>query len=64
MSHDHHPHDIEIMGDQRLLAAIAINILLTLAQVINGVMFVAEIITGIIGDSTRRRFRGQRHEWG
>ncbi len=37
MSHDHH-HDLEVMGDRRLLAAIAINMLLTLAQVIGGII--------------------------
>ncbi len=37
MSHDHH-HDLETIGDQRLLIAIAINMLLTLAQVIGGII--------------------------
>ena len=37
MGHDHHHHDIEIMGDRRLGWAIAINMVLTLAQVIGGI---------------------------
>ena len=38
MSHDHHHHDIDSMGDRRLIVAIAINMLLTLAQVIGGIV--------------------------
>ncbi len=38
MGHDHHHHDLDTMGDRRLLTAIAINMLLTLAQVIGGVI--------------------------
>ena len=34
----HHHHDVESMGDRRLGFAIAINILLTVAQVIGGVI--------------------------
>ncbi|HFE38576.1 MAG TPA: cation transporter [Gammaproteobacteria bacterium] len=37
MAHDHH-HDVETMGDRRLGWAIAINMLLTLAQVVGGVV--------------------------
>ena len=38
MGHKHHAHhDIETIGDRRLIAAIAINMLLTLAQVIGGI---------------------------
>ncbi len=37
MGHDHH-HDVETMGDQRLLIAIIINMLLTLAQVVGGII--------------------------
>jgi len=37
MGHEHH-HDVETMGDQRLLIAIVINMLLTLAQVIGGII--------------------------
>ncbi len=37
MGHDHH-HDIEAMGDRRLGWAIAINMLLTLAQIVGGVV--------------------------
>jgi len=37
LSHNHH-HDADAMGDQRLLTAIAINMLLTLAQVIGGIV--------------------------
>ena len=37
MGHEHH-HDLETMGDRRLIAAIAINMLLTLAQVIGGII--------------------------
>lgn len=36
--HHHHHHDVESMGDRRLGFAIAINILLTVAQVIGGVI--------------------------
>lgn len=38
MTHDHHHHDIDTMGDHRLGWAIAINMLLTLAQVIGGII--------------------------
>jgi cobalt-zinc-cadmium efflux system protein len=40
MGHDHHHyhHDLEQMGDRRLLWAITINMLLTLAQIIGGVI--------------------------
>lgn len=39
MAHDHHHHhDIETMGDRRLGWAIAINMLLTLAQVVGGIV--------------------------
>ncbi|WP_456379828.1 cation diffusion facilitator family transporter [Thiolapillus sp.] len=38
MGHDHHHHDIDAMGDRRLGWAIAINMLLTLAQVIGGII--------------------------
>jgi len=39
MSHEHHHHhDIEAMGDRRLIVAIAINMLLTLAQVVGGII--------------------------
>ncbi|NOZ54113.1 MAG: cation transporter [Gammaproteobacteria bacterium] len=34
----HHHHDTETMGDRRLTAAIAVNMLLTLAQVIGGIV--------------------------
>ena len=34
----HHHHDVETMGDRRLIAAIAVNMLLTLAQVIGGIV--------------------------
>lgn len=37
MGHEHH-HDVETMGDQRLLIAIIINMLLTLAQVVGGIV--------------------------
>ncbi len=37
MGHDHH-HDVETMGDRRLGWAIAINMLLTLVQVIGGIV--------------------------
>lgn len=38
MGHDHHQHDIEIMGDRRLGWAIAINMVLTVAQIIGGII--------------------------
>ncbi len=38
MGHEHHHHDVDAMGDRRLGWAIAINMLLTLAQVIGGVL--------------------------
>jgi len=39
MAHEHHHHhDIETMGDRRLIVAIAINMLLTLAQVVGGIV--------------------------
>ncbi len=38
MAHDHDHHDVDTMGDRRLGWAIAINMLLTLAQVIGGVV--------------------------
>jgi len=39
MGHEHHHnHDIDAMGDRRLIAAIAVNMLLTLAQVIGGIV--------------------------
>ncbi len=38
MAHDHHHHDVESMGDRRLGWAIAINMLLTLAQIVGGVL--------------------------
>ncbi len=39
MGHDHHHHhDIDIMDDRRLIWAIAINMLLTLAQIIGGIV--------------------------
>jgi len=39
MSHDHvHHHDIESMGDRRLLFAIVANMLLTVAQVVGGIV--------------------------
>ncbi len=38
MSHDHSHHDVETMGDRRLLVAIVINMLLTLAQVVGGIL--------------------------
>jgi cobalt-zinc-cadmium efflux system protein len=37
-SHNHHHHDVDNMGDRRLSFAIAINMLLTLAQVIGGIV--------------------------
>ncbi len=38
MGHDHHHHDVDTMDDHRLGWAIAINMLLTLAQVIGGIV--------------------------
>jgi len=38
MAHEHHHHDVDAMGDRRLGWAIAINMLLTLAQIIGGVL--------------------------
>lgn len=38
MAHDHHHHDVDAMNDRRLGWAIAINMLLTLAQVIGGII--------------------------
>ncbi|NOX77088.1 MAG: cation transporter [Gammaproteobacteria bacterium] len=38
MSHDHQHHDIDTMGDRRLLIAIAFNMLLTLVQVVGGIL--------------------------
>ncbi len=38
MAHDHEHHDVDSMGDRRLGWAIAINMLLTLAQVIGGII--------------------------
>ena len=39
MAHEHHHHhDIETMGDRWLIVAIAINMLLTLAQVVGGII--------------------------
>ncbi len=39
MGHNHnHHHDLDTMGDRRLLTAIVINMLLTLAQVIGGII--------------------------
>lgn len=38
MAHDHAHHDVEAMGDRRLAIAIAFNMLLTLAQIIGGVL--------------------------
>ena len=38
MSHDHHHHGVERMGDRRLLVAIIANLVLTLAQVVGGVV--------------------------
>ncbi len=36
--HDHHHHDVEGMGDRRLIWAIVINMVLTLAQVVGGIL--------------------------
>ncbi len=38
MAHDHDHHDVESMGDKRLGWAIAVNMLLTIAQIIGGVI--------------------------
>jgi len=38
LAHDHSHHDVETMGDQRLLIAIVINMLLTLVQVVGGIV--------------------------
>ncbi len=38
MAHEHHHHDVDAIGDRRLGWAIAINMLLTLAQIIGGVL--------------------------
>ncbi|MCF6346192.1 MAG: cation diffusion facilitator family transporter [Thiomicrorhabdus sp.] len=38
MAHDHHHHNVEEMDDRKLGWAIAINMLLTLAQIIGGVL--------------------------
>ncbi len=38
MAHDHSHHDVDTMGDRRLLIAIVINMLLTLAQVVGGIV--------------------------
>ncbi len=38
MGHEHHHHDVDAMDDRRLGWAIAINMLLTLAQIIGGVL--------------------------
>jgi cobalt-zinc-cadmium efflux system protein len=38
MAHNHSHHDVEAMGDRRLLVAIVINMLLTLAQVAGGIL--------------------------
>ncbi len=38
MSHDHHHHNVDAMDDRKLGWAIAINMLLTLAQIIGGVL--------------------------
>ncbi|VAW85603.1 Cobalt-zinc-cadmium resistance protein CzcD [hydrothermal vent metagenome] len=39
MGHEHHSHhDIETMGDRRLIVAIAVNMLLTVAQIIGGIV--------------------------
>ncbi|HED40140.1 MAG TPA: cation transporter, partial [Chromatiales bacterium] len=37
MGHEHH-HEVETMGDRRLFVAITINMLLTLAQIIGGIV--------------------------
>jgi len=38
MAHDHSHHDVDTMGDRRLLVAIVINMLLTLVQVAGGIV--------------------------
>ncbi len=38
MSHDHHHHNVDAMDDRKLGWAIAINMLLTLAQIIGGIL--------------------------
>lgn len=38
MGHEHHHHDVDAIGDRRLGWAIVINMLLTLAQIIGGVL--------------------------
>ncbi len=38
MAHDHHHHDVEKMGDRRLGWAIVINMVLTLAQLVGGIV--------------------------
>ena len=38
MSHDHHHHDMDAMGDRRLGWAITFNMVLTLAQVVGGIV--------------------------
>ncbi|NOY73980.1 MAG: cation transporter [Gammaproteobacteria bacterium] len=38
MTHDHHHHDVDSMNDRRLGWAIAINMLLTIAQVVGGIV--------------------------
>jgi len=38
MAHDHSHHDVDAMGDRRLLIAIVINMLLTLVQVAGGIV--------------------------
>lgn len=38
MAHDHPHHDVEEMGDRRLVVAIAFNMLLTLTQVVGGII--------------------------
>ncbi|MBL1274596.1 MAG: cation transporter [Ectothiorhodospiraceae bacterium] len=38
MAHNHSHHNVETMGDQPLLVAIAINMVLTLAQVVGGIL--------------------------
>lgn len=38
MTHDHHHHDTDNMNDRRLILAIAINMLLTLAQIVGGIL--------------------------
>ncbi len=38
MSEQHHHHDVDAMGDRQFLAAIGVNMLPTLAQVIGGIV--------------------------